>query len=166
MTSIIEWFTATLSDYISREAVIFIISLMPILELRGGLLAAKLLGVGILQAIPICVLGNIIPIPFILLFIKKILQWMKKVKMFAPIAQWLEKKAMGKSDKIKKYEFWGLVLFVGIPLPGTGGWTGSLIAALLDVDIKKASLAILLGIAIATVIMSFVSYGLLGVLIG
>ncbi len=166
MTSIIEWFTATLSDYISREAVIFIISMLPILELRGGLLAAKLLGVGILQAIPICVLGNIIPIPFILLFIKKILQWMKKVKAFAPIALWLEKKAMGKSDKIKKYEFWGLVLFVGIPLPGTGGWTGSLIAALLDVDIKKASLAILLGIAIATVIMSFISYGLLGVLIG
>lgn len=166
MTSIIEWFTATLSDYISREAVIFIISMTPILELRGGLLAAKLLGVDILMAIPICVLGNIIPIPFILLFIKKILQWMKKVKYFAPVALWLEKKAMGKSDKIKKYEFWGLVLFVGIPLPGTGGWTGSLIAALLDVDLKKASLAILLGIAIATVIMSFVSYGLLGALIG
>ena len=166
MTSIIEWFTATLSDYISREAVIFIISMMPILELRGGLLAAKLLGVGILQAIPICVLGNIIPIPFILLFIKKILQWMKKVKCFAPMALWLERKAMGKSDQVKKYEFWGLTLFVGIPLPGTGGWTGALIASLLDIDIKKASLSILLGIAIATVIMSFVSYGLLGVLIG
>ena len=166
MTSIIEWFTATLSDYISREAVIFIISMTPILELRGGLLAAKLLGVDILMAIPICVLGNIIPIPFILLFIKKILQWMKKVKCFAPIALWLEKKAMGKSDQVKKYEFWGLTLFVGIPLPGTGGWTGALIASLLDIDIKKASLSILLGIAIATVIMSFVSYGLLGVLIG
>ncbi|MBQ4563338.1 MAG: small multi-drug export protein [Lachnospiraceae bacterium] len=166
MTSIIEWFTATLSDYISREAVIFIISLLPILELRGGLLAAKLLGVGILQAIPICVLGNIIPIPFILLFIKKILQWMKGVKLFAPVALWLEKKAMGKSDQVKKYEFWGLTLFVGIPLPGTGGWTGALIASLMDIDIKKASLSILLGIAIATVIMSFVSYGLLGVLIG
>jgi len=165
MTSIIEWFTATLSDYISREAVIFIISLMPILELRGGLLAAKLLGVGILQAIPICVLGNIIPIPFILLFIKKILQWMKKVKLFAPVALWLEKKAMGKSDKIKKYEFWGLVLFVGIPLPGTGAWTGALIASLLGVDIKKSSVAILCGIAIATVIMYIVSYGLLGSII-
>ena len=166
MTSIVEWFTATLSDYISREMVIFLISMMPILELRGGLLAAKLLGVGNLKAIPICVIGNIIPIPFILLFIKKILQWMKKVKAFAPVALWLEKKAMGKSDKIKKYEFWGLVMFVGIPLPGTGGWTGSLIAALLDVDIRKASLAVLLGIAIATVIMSFVSYGLLGAIIG
>ena len=165
MTSLVEWFTVTLSDYISREMVIFLISMMPILELRGGLLAASLLDVSILTAIPICVVGNIIPIPFILLFIKKILQWMKKVKLFAPIALWLEKKAQGKSDQIKKYEFWGLVLFVGIPLPGTGAWTGSLIASLLDVDIRKASLACLLGIAIATVIMSFVSYGLLGAII-
>lgn len=165
MTSLVEWFTVTLSDYISREMVIFLISMMPILELRGGLLAASLLDVSILTAIPICVIGNIIPIPFILLFIKKILQWMKKIKLFSPIALWLEKKAMGKSDQIKKYEFWGLVLFVGIPLPGTGAWTGSLIASLLDIDIRKASLACLLGIAIATVIMSIVSYGLLGAII-
>ena len=166
MDAIVEWFTVTLSDYISREMVIFLISMMPILELRGGLLAASLLDVSILTAIPICVIANIIPIPFILLFIKKILQWMKKVKLFAPIALWLEKKALGKSDQIKKYEFWGLVLFVGIPLPGTGAWTGSLIASLIDMDIRKASLACLVGVAIACVIMSFVSYGLLGVLIG
>ncbi len=73
---------------------------------------------------------------------------------------------MSKSDNIKRYEFWGLVLFVGIPLPGTGAWTGSLIAALLDVDLKKAILAELLGIVIATVIMSFFSYGLLAALVG
>ncbi len=72
---------------------------------------------------------------------------------------------MGKSDSIRKYEFWGLVLFVGIPLPGTGAWTGSLIAALLEVDFKKAILAVLLGIAMATIIMSVVSYGLLGAII-
>ena len=71
---------------------------------------------------------------------------------------------MGKSDKIKRYEFWGLVLFVGIPLPGTGAWTGSLIAALLDIDFKKAILAELLGICMATIIMSIVAYGLLGIL--
>ena len=81
------------------------------------------------------------------------------------IIEKLENRAMSKSDNIKRYEFWGLVLFVGIPLPGTGAWTGSLIAALLDVDFKKAVLAELLGIAIATVIMSFLSYGLLGALI-
>lgn len=161
MTSIVEWFTATLSDHISREMVIFLISMMPILELRGGLLAAKLLGVGILQAIPICVLGNIIPIPFILLFIKKILQWMKKVKLFAPVALWLEKKAMGKSDQIKKYEFWGLVLFVGIPLPGTGAWTGSLIAALLDLNPRKAIPFIVLGVFLAAAIMTALTYGVI-----
>ena len=90
----------------------------------------------------------------------------KKIKIFRGIIEKLENRAMSKSDNIKRYEFWGLVLFVGIPLPGTGAWTGSLIAALLDVDFKKAVLAELLGIAIATVIMSFLSYGLLGALVG
>ena len=90
---------------------------------------------------------------------------MKKIRIFRGLVEKLEAKAMGKSDNIKKYEFWGLVLFVGIPLPGTGAWTGSLIAALLDVDFKKAVLAELLGIAIATVIMSIFSYGLLGALL-
>ena len=88
------------------------------------------------------------------------------MKLFRGIIEKLETRAMSKSDNIKRYEFWGLVLFVGIPLPGTGAWTGSLIAALLDVDFKKAILAELLGIAIATVIMSFLSYGLLGALVG
>jgi uncharacterized membrane protein len=78
--------------------------------------------------------------------------------------KWLEKKAMGKSDRIKQGEFLGLILFVGIPLPGTGAWTGSLIAALLEIDFKKAILAELIGIVLATVIMSIVSYGLLSAL--
>ena len=89
---------------------------------------------------------------------------MKKFKLFRGLIEKLETKAMGKSDKIKRYEFWGLVLFVGIPLPGTGAWTGSLIAALLDIDFKKAILAELLGICMATIIMSIVAYGLLGIL--
>ena len=91
---------------------------------------------------------------------------LKKIKLFRGIIEKLENRAMSKSDNIKRYEFWGLVLFVGIPLPGTGAWTGSLIAALLDVDLKKAILAELLGIVIATVIMSFFSYGLLAALVG
>ncbi|MDE6882708.1 MAG: small multi-drug export protein [Lachnospiraceae bacterium] len=158
-------FAVTLGRYVSKEAVVFIISMVPILELRGGLIVSKLLEVPITTAIPLCIIGNIIPIPFILLFIKQIFKWMKKIKLFRGLVERLEAKAMGKSDSIKKYEFWGLVLFVGIPLPGTGAWTGSLIAALLDVDFKKAVLAELLGIAIATIIMSIFSYGLLGVLL-
>ncbi len=166
MESLVVWFTATLGQYISRELVIFIISMIPILELRGGLIAASLLQVPITTAIPICIIGNIIPIPFILLFIKQVFKWLKKVKLFRGIIERLEKRAMGKSDAIKKGEFWGLALFVGIPLPGTGAWTGSLIAALLEIDIKKAVLAELVGVAIATIIMSIVSYGLLGAIVG
>ena len=166
MDSLAIWFANTLGKYVSKEVVIFIISMVPILELRGGLLVGSLLDVSILTAIPICIIGNIIPIPFILLFIKQIFKWLKKIKLFRGLVEKLETRAMGKSDSIKKYEFWGLVLFVGIPLPGTGAWTGSLIAALLDIDFKKAILAELLGIAIATIIMSIVSYGLLGVLLG
>ena len=114
------------------------------------------------QAIPICIIGNILPIPFILLFIKKIFQWMKKIKCFRGLIEKLENRAMGRSEKIQQYEFWGLVLFVGIPLPGTGAWTGALIASLLGIDIKKSSLAIFCGIAMATVIMYIVSYVLVG----
>ncbi len=158
-------FAVTLGKYVSKEAVVFIISMIPILELRGGLIVSKLIQVPITTAIPLCIIGNIIPIPFILLFIKQIFKWMKKIRIFRGLVEKLEAKAMGKSDNIKKYEFWGLVLFVGIPLPGTGAWTGSLIAALLNVDFKKAVLAELLGIAIATVIMSIFSYGLLGALL-
>ncbi|WP_276925570.1 COG2426 family protein [Eisenbergiella massiliensis] len=166
MDSIALWFASTLGQYVSKEVVIFIISMIPILELRGGLLVAWSLGVPILKAIPICIIGNIIPIPFILLFIRKIFQWMKKLPFFAKLIGKLEDRAMKKSDSIKKYEFWGLVLFVGIPLPGTGAWTGSLIAALLEIDFNKAVLAELLGIIIATVIVSLVSYGLLGSIVG
>ena len=166
MESLAVWFAETLGQYISGEGIVFIISMIPILELRGGLIVAKLLGINLLKAIPLCIIGNIIPIPFILLFIRQIFKWLKKVPGISKLVIKIEERAMGKSDKIKQYEFWGLVLFVGIPLPGTGAWTGSLIAALLEVDIKKAVLAELLGIAIATIIMSFVSYGLLGAVIG
>lgn len=165
MDSIVVWFTENLNGVISKEAIVFIISMIPILELRGGLLASKLLGVSLLKANILCIIGNILPIPFILLLIRRVLQWMKTVKLFRPFALWLEEKGMSKSDKIKKYEFWGLTLFVGIPLPGTGAWTGSLAASLLDIDFKKAFAAELVGIAMATVIMDFLAYGLLGMLI-
>ena len=162
MESLVTWFAATLGPYISEKAVVFLISMMPLLELRGGLLASSLLKVSAVQAIPICIIGNILPIPFILLFIKKIFQWMKKIKCFRGLIEKLENRAMGRSEKIQQYEFWGLVLFVGIPLPGTGAWTGALVASLIDMDIKKAFKAILLGICLAAVIMTLISYGVLG----
>ena len=163
--TLVQWFVQNLGGSAAKELIIFIISMIPILELRGGLLAASLLNVSMAKAIPICILGNIIPIPFILLFIKQIFKWLKKTKLFRGLIIKMENRAMGKSDQIKRYEFLGLLLFVGIPLPGTGAWTGSLIASLLEVDIKKSSIAIFCGLIMATVIMSIVSYGVLGNLI-
>ena len=132
MESLAIWFANTLGKFVSKEIVIFIISMIPILELRGGLVAAFLLEVPMAVAVPVCIIGNIIPIPFILLFIKQIFKWLKKISFFKKFIEKLETRAMNKSDSIKKYEFVGLMLFVGIPLPGTGAWTGSLIAALLE----------------------------------
>lgn len=165
MEALVQWFSHNFSQYISPEGAVFFISMIPLLELRGGLLAASLLKIPAVTAIPLCIAGNIIPIPFILLFIRKIFKVMKKTKIFRGLIQKLEDRAMGKSDQVKKYEFWGLTLFVGIPLPGTGAWTGSLIASLLEIDIKKSSLAILTGIIMATVIMYVVSYGVVGNLV-
>lgn len=155
--SLVNWFTTAL-DGLPKELIIFIISMVPILELRGGIIAAALLHIPIAQAIPICLMGNIVPIPFILLFIKPIFRWMKGTKLFKPMVEKIESKSMAKSDKIQKYEFWGLVLFVGIPLPGTGAWTGALLACLLDIKMKKAVPAIFLGLLLATTIMCTVSY--------
>lgn len=152
-----------LSGSFGKEAIVFIISMIPILELRGALLVAgPILGVPVATAIPLCVLGNIIPVPFILFFITPIFNWLKGTKLFKPMVTKLENRAMSKSEQIEKYEFWGLMIFVGIPLPGTGAWTGALIAALLGIKFRKAFPAIVLGICMATVIMWFVSYVLLG----
>ena len=165
MDGLVTWFMEVLEG-LSGQWVALIISMVPLLELRGGLLAASLLNVDILQAVPLCVFGNVLPIPFILWFITPIFTALKKTKLFRPLVEKLENKAMNKSSKIEKGYFWGLALFVGIPLPGTGAWTGALIASMLNIPFKKAFPAILLGILIATVIMSLVSYGLLGAILG
>lgn len=166
--TLVQGLTAALGGKVSKELIIFIISMIPILELRGGLLAASpaLLDIPILKAIPICILGNLLPIPFILLLIEQVLIWMEQIPGLGRIALWLRQKADKNKGQVERYGFWGLVLFVGIPLPGTGAWTGSLVAALLHMRFRKAFAAILLGIAIATIIMSLLSYGLLGVLFG
>lgn len=166
--ALINGLIAGLSGKVGKEFIIFLISMVPILELRGGLLAAgpALLDVPMWQAIPICFIGNLVPIPFILLLITKIFDWMKGTKKLKPLVEKLEHKAMSQSTNIEKYEFWGLVAFVGIPLPGTGAWTGSLIAALLGIRFRKAFPAIVLGLVIATFIMTVLSYTVLGTIFG
>lgn len=159
MEGFVTWIAGVLAG-IPKELVIFVTSLLPVLELRGGMIAATLLGVPYLNALLICILGNVIPVPFILWLITPVFTWLKKTKLFKGIVEKLENKAMSKSDRVQKAEFWGLLLFVGIPLPGTGAWTGTMIAALLGLKPKKAVPAILLGVLLAAAIMSFVTYGI------
>lgn len=159
--SLANWFQQTLGSVMPGELVIFITSMVPILELRGGLLVASAMGIPMWSAIPICIVGNMIPVVLILLFITPLFNLMKKSKLLRPMVEKLEKKGKGKNaKKIQKAEFWGLVLFVGIPLPGTGGWTGSLVASLLNVRFLKALVAVFLGLLLATGIMSAISYGI------
>lgn len=148
-----------------KEITIFLISCLPILELRGGILAASLLHVNPVVAFVICFLGNILPIPFILWFITPIFNKLKKWKRIEPFITKLEKKALSKKDKIEHIQFWGLFFFVGIPLPGTGAWTGTLIASMINMEKKKALLASILGVVFAGVIMLIMSYGVLGAII-
>lgn len=158
MEHIIETIVNSLGG-IPAELIVFIISLFPILELRGGLIAASLLHMDMWKAIPICIVGNILPIPFILLFIEKIFELLKNTKLVKMINK-LEEKAEKGAEKIMKHKKWGLLLFVGIPLPGTGAWTGSLVAALFHFKLKDAVISILGGIVLATIIMCFISYGI------
>ena len=161
MESFITWFMNTIGQYISKELAVFLVSMVPLVEERGGLLLASMLGIPMWRAIFLCVIGNILPIPFILLFIKKIFHWMADHHMSKIVVK-MEEKAAKNKPKIDRYGQLGLILFVGIPLPGTGAWTGALVASLFDMDLKRASLSILLGIFLAAVIMTIVSYGALG----
>lgn len=165
---LINWFVTNLGGKVGKELILFIISMVPILELRGGLLAAGpvFLNIPMWRAIPVGIIGNLLPIPFILLLITKIFDWMKGTKRLKPVVEKLEKKAMSQSANIEKYEFWGLVAFVGIPLPGTGAWTGALIAALLGIRFRKAFPAIVIGVCLAACIMTIISYGIVGGIFG
>ena len=138
--------------------VVFIISLMPVLECRLGMFTAiVLLNMNAFVGFIISFLGNILPIPFILLLINWIFELLKKVPVINKLVFWLEDKTLKKRDKIDKYGIWGLLLFVAIPLPGTGGWTGALLASLLHLDKKKSFGVICIGVFIAGLIITVLS---------
>lgn len=155
MDSVIAWFQ---NLDIPREIIAFLVSMLPIVELRGGIPVAAVMGIDFLPALSLCVIGNLLPIPFILLLIIPIFKWMKTTKLFSPLVNRLESKTLAKRERLEKGEFWGLMIFVGIPLPGTGAWTGALLAALLGIKFKKALLAIICGVLLAAGIMSAVFY--------
>ena len=148
------------SGSMPKELIVFIISMIPVLELRGSILAAGFLKMNFLSTYIIAVIGNMIPIPFILLFIDKIFDFLRKTR-FKPMVEKFEKRALSKSDKIKKYGKFGLFLFVAIPLPGTGAWTGSLIASLMRFKVKDALPWIFLGVLVAGLVMSLLAFGII-----
>ena len=164
--TVVGIFGSITSIWWGKYLVMFIISLMPILELRGGLIAAKLMDAPMISSFIVCFIGNILPIPFILWFITKIFDFLKKRgKTLGKLVTKIEKMADSKKEQIERLKYIGLFLFVGIPLPGTGAWTGCLIAALLGMDKKRSAIAAMLGVVLAGIIMLFVSYGVLGVII-
>lgn len=155
--AIIEFF----NQYFSPEITIFLISMIPVIECRGAIPAGVLLlgSDSIFKVLVLSILGNMVPVPFILLFIRPIIRYLKKTKLFYKLADWIERKAEKNKAKVARYEAFGLFTFVAIPLPGTGAWTGSLVAAMLDMRIKSALPAVFFGVVVAAFIMTIISYG-------
>ncbi len=165
MEAIASWYESTLGTWMPKQIFVFLVSMIPLIELRGGLVIARLLDMSFVQANIFCIVGNIVPIPFILLFIRKIFSFMKKHNILKKMVEKLENRAARKSKGAERGEFAFLLTFVGIPLPGTGAWTGSLIASVMQYDIKKASLAIFLGILMAAAIIDILAYALPGLIL-
>ena len=159
--TIANWFVTTFEGTLAREWIVFLVSLLPILELRGGIIAGFAMNMEWLPTFIIAYIGNIVPIPFILLFIRYIFKVLKTPPM-RKVVEWCERSADQKSEQIRKYAYWGVFLFVAVPLPGTGAWMGALISALLGMDPKKTFPVIMAGVLTAGIIVSVLSFGLLG----
>ena len=143
----------------------FLLSMLPVLELRGGLPAGVAMGLPIPVAFLAALAGNMLPVPFAILFIRPIFKWVRvHIPALGSFVAKLEKRAYAKSKNVKEYEIWGLLLFVAIPLPGTGAWTGALVASLLNMRIKRAVPVIFLGVVIAGLIMTALTFGAVTVL--
>ena len=156
----ITWFTTT---YIGKILATFLISMVPIIELRGALPIGVSMGLPPLTALGVSIVGNMVPVPFIIIFIRRILDWMHKFEKFDRIATRVEAKAAKGGEKLVKYEMFGLFLLVAVPLPGTGAWTGSLVAALFDLRLKNAIPIIFAGVLTAGVIVFLITYGVVAI---
>ena len=139
----------------------FLISMVPVIELRGAIPAAVLAGLDIRVALIVAIVGNLVPVPFIIVFIRKIFKWLRqKSRWLGDMVRRMEEKADAKKAQVLRYEFWGLLLLVAIPLPGTGAWTGALVAALMDLRLKSAVPSIFCGVLLASVIVTCIVLGL------
>lgn len=147
-----------------HELGVILLSMIPVAELRLAIpLAITQYGLPPLEAFLFGCIGNLIPVPFIVLFIRKIFKWLKKFRAFRGIVEKIEERGNSKRETVEKYKFWGLFIFVAIPLPGTGAWTGALIAGLMDMRLKKALPSITLGVVTAGIIVTFMTTGVLKV---
>lgn len=148
------------NSFAGKMLLTFLMAMVPVVELRGAIPIGVGYGLDLWLAILLSIVGNLVPVPFIMLFIRKIFAWMRKVnKRFARLVDAMEEKASKHQDKVTKYGFWGLFILVAIPLPGTGAWTGALVAAMMELRFKTALPAIFLGVVAAALIVSFVTYG-------
>ena len=134
-------------------------AMVPVLELRGAIPVGVAAGLSPAVACVVSVLGNMVPVPFILLLIRRIFDWLRGTRLFGPKIAWLERRAHLKGRVVRKYRLPGLIILVDIPLPGTGAWTGALVAALLDIRMRHAVPAIFLGVVIAGAIVTVLTYG-------
>lgn len=151
------WLHSTMTGKVLLTA---LISMLPVVELRGGLPAGVALGLPIPLSFAASLLGNMLPVPFVILFARPVFQWVRAhIPALGSFVTKLERRAYAKSKNVKKYETWGLLIFVAIPLPGTGAWTGALIASVLNMRLKRAVPVIFLGVIIAGSIMTVLTYG-------
>ena len=145
---------------LGKALITFLISMVPVIELRGAVPYGYSNGLNIWVAVIISIIGNLLPVPFIIIFIRRIFALLRRIsKRFDGLVTRLENRADNKSDIVKKYSFWGLILLVAIPLPGTGAWTGALVAAMLDMRLKRAMPAITLGVLAAGIVVAFITCG-------
>lgn len=144
-----------------KSAVItFLMAMVPVVELRVAIPYGVVAGLSVPTAFVLALIGNIVPVPVLVVFTRKVFEWLRrKSEWLNRIVCRLEEKAEKKKDVVLRYEFWGLVLLVAIPLPGTGAWTGALVAAMMDMRLKRAMPAIALGVLIAGIIVTSVTYG-------
>ena len=147
------------ASYAGKILATLLTSMVPIVELRGGLPFGAALGLPPAAVMGAAIIGNMIPVPFIILFIKKIFQWMRRFEPLAKLVSHFESKAESKSDRVTRYKKFGLCIFVAVPLPGTGAWMGALIAALLDMRLRDSFPVITLGVCIASLVVTGITYG-------
>jgi len=144
---------------IAKWAQVFLLSMVPVVELRGSIPWGAYLGLPCIETLIVSVIGNMVPVPFIMLFIRGLFKVFERIPLLRDVTVWIEDHTMKKAGKIAKYSTWGLLLLVAVPLPGTGAWTGAFAATLLDIRLKNAIPVIFIGVFAAGLIVSGIAYG-------